>query len=98
MRAIMASLAAPGQRRIVVLDSPPLLLTSEARVLASYAGQIALVVEAGKTPRRSLLEAIEVLDPSKAISLILNKSRFLPGVGDYRYEGYGAYGAAHPGH
>jgi receptor protein-tyrosine kinase len=95
MRAIMASLASPGERRIVVLDSPPLLLTSEARVLASYAGQIALVVEAGKTPRRSLLEAIEVLDSSKAISLILNKSRFLPGVGDYRYEGYGAYGAPH---
>ena len=39
--------------RIVIFDSPPLLLTSEAHVLASHMGQIALVVEAeGHDPAR----------------------------------------------
>ena len=76
------------QHHIVIFDSPPLLLTSEARVLASYVGQIVVVVEAGVTPRRSLLDAIEVLDPSKAINLVLNKSRQVFGIGDYHYSGY----------
>jgi receptor protein-tyrosine kinase len=91
MRAVIADLAARRDRFIVVFDSPPLLLTSEARVIASYVGQIALVVEAGVTPRRSVHEAIELLDPTKAINLILNKNRQLVGMGDY-YSGYPSYG------
>ena len=90
LRTLVADLA-NGQRRIVLFDSPPLLLTSEARVLAGYVGQIVVVVEAGVTPRRSLLEAIELLDPSKAINLVMNKSEQLIGIGDYysEYEQYG---------
>jgi protein-tyrosine kinase len=92
MRTLVADLVGRHQRQIVLLDSPPLLLTSEARVLASYAGQIVLVVEAGVTPRRSVLDAIEILDPSKAINLVLNKGRQMFGIGDYDYAGYGVYG------
>lgn len=89
LRTLVTELA-KGERRIVLFDSPPLLLTSEARVLASYMGQIVVVVEAGVTPRRSLLEAIELLDPSKAINLVMNKNRQLLGIGDYYgYEQYG---------
>jgi exopolysaccharide/PEP-CTERM locus tyrosine autokinase len=91
MRTLLAELTA-RPRQIVIFDSPPLLLTSEARVLASYVGQIVLVVEASRTPRRSLLEAIELLDPSKAINLVLNKTRQMIGVGDYHYAGYESYG------
>jgi exopolysaccharide/PEP-CTERM locus tyrosine autokinase len=93
MRAVVSQLAASRHRHIILFDSPPLLLTSEARVLASYVGQVAVVVEAGVTPRRSLLEALEVLDPSKAINLILNKNTQMLGVGDYQYAGYELYGA-----
>ena len=32
--------------RIIIFDSPPLLLTSEARALAAHMGQIVMVVEA----------------------------------------------------
>jgi receptor protein-tyrosine kinase len=94
MRTLVADLAEQGQggHHIVVFDSPPLLLTSEARVLASYAGQIVLVVEAGVTPRQSVLEAIELLDASKAINLILNKNRQLLGIGDYQYSKYEPHG------
>jgi exopolysaccharide/PEP-CTERM locus tyrosine autokinase len=93
MRSLVANLAQPDSRRIVVFDSPPLLLTSEARVLASYAGQIALVVESGVTSRRSVMEAIDLLDPAKAINLVLNKSRRLLWTHDYHYYGYEAYGS-----
>jgi receptor protein-tyrosine kinase len=92
MRAVVADLTERHAHRIVLLDSPPLLLTSEARVLASYAGQIVFVVEAGVTPRRSVLDAIETLDQSKAINLVLNKNRQPLGIGDYHYAGYSPHG------
>ena len=92
MRTLMADLA-QGERRIVLFDSSPLLLTSDARVLATYVGQIVVVVEAGVTPRNILLEAIELLDHSKAINLVMNKNRYMLGVGDY-YSAYEPYGRA----
>jgi len=94
MRSLVADLTAQ-ERRIVLFDSPPLLLTSEARVLASYVGQIVLVVEAGVTPRRSVLDAIETLDSAKAINLVLNKSRQPLGIGDYHYSAYGPHAREH---
>lgn len=76
--------------RIVVFDAPPLLVTSEASVLAHQAGQILLVVEAAKTPQRVVKEAISRLNADKVIGMVLNKSRrsFRGGYGGY----YGAYG------
>ncbi len=90
MLSLVAALQAHHSRRIVMFDSPPLLLTSEARVLASYVGQILVVVESGVTLRRSLLDAIETLDPTKAINLVLNKNWQPLGLGDHQY-GYGDY-------
>ncbi len=92
MSAIIKELASRYSDRIILLDSPPLLITSEAQALASQVGQIALVVEAGQTTHQSLLQALEVLDRDKAINCILNKSRHSSRFGyyggDYGYYGY----------
>jgi Mrp family chromosome partitioning ATPase len=61
--------------RMILLDSPPLLITSEAQALASQLGQIVLVIEAGHTNQQTVLQAIDVLDHKSAINVILNKSR-----------------------
>ncbi len=88
MGTIVKILSRSSPDRIVIFDSPPMLATSEARVLASHMGQIALIVCAGRTPAHAVQEAIENLDESKAISLILNQSASGQGTG-----AYGAYGA-----
>lgn len=92
MSSIIKELATRYSDRIILLDSPPLLITSEAQALASQVGQIALVVEAGETTQQSLLQTIEVLDRDKAINFILNKSRHSSQFGyyggDYGYYGY----------
>ena len=92
MRTLISDLTEHHHRQIVIFDSPPLLLTSEARVLASYVGQVVMVIEAGVTPRRSVRDAIETLDPSKAINLVLNKNWQTLSLGDYQYAGYGLSG------
>ena len=71
---------------IVIFDSPPLLLTTESQVLANAVGQIALVVRAGKTSQRTVLDALSHLGNGRTVSLILNQA---VGVsGDRYYYGY----------
>jgi protein-tyrosine kinase len=91
MSKIVEELATRYPDRLILLDSPPLLLTSEAQALTSQVGQIALVVEAGRTTQQALAHTIETLDPEKAINVILNKTRSWSNSG-YGYYYGGAYG------
>jgi len=75
---------------ILIFDSPPLLVTTEARVLASYMGQIVMVVEAGKTPRSAVSEALETIGSHEIIGLVLNKADKIETSGYYQGYGYGA--------
>ncbi len=88
MSAIITELSSRYSDRIILMDSPPLLATSEALALADQAGQIALVVESGETTHQALMETIDLLNPEKAINIILNKSRHSMQSGYYG-GGYG---------
>ena len=77
--------------RIIVFDSPPLLATSEAGVLATHMGQIVLVVEAERTPQDAVREAINHVQSCDVVNLLLNKATPTPGS-DYYYGYYGSYG------
>ena len=74
--------------RVVIFDSPPLLLTSEARALAGHMGQIVVVVEAQKTTQHAVGEAVRQLEGCPNVNLIYNKTRDIPGIEetyDYHY-------------
>ncbi len=58
---------------LVVMDSPPLLLTSEARSLIPCVGQILMVVKSGSTSRQFVLDAIGSIDAERPVSLLLNQ-------------------------
>jgi len=76
--------------RIILFDLPPLLATTEAAVLARLMGQIVMVVEAGRTQKEIIQEALALLDEESMISLILNKSRQPFGRAYYNYYHYHA--------
>ena len=88
MAEVAKELATRYADRIIILDSPPLLITSEAQALAKQVGQIALVVECGETTRKDLQDTLDLLNPDKAINLILNKAMYKQGGGYYG----GSYG------
>lgn len=74
--------------RIIIFDSPPLLARSEASVLAKHVGQIVFVVEAERTTRSAITDALRLVDQQKYIGFVLNKtpSAFLrEGFGQYNY-------------
>lgn len=92
MQAVVNRLGTSRDRtRIVVFDSPPLLLTSESRVLAEPMGQVVLVVQAGRTPQQAVLDAIACLG-GKPVALLLNQSESVTEAGYYYRDGaYGDY-------
>jgi len=73
MRGFAQELAQRYSDRIVIIDSPPLLVSSDAAVLSSLAGQVVLVIESGKTEHSAVKEALEHLDVNRITGVILNK-------------------------
>jgi protein-tyrosine kinase len=94
MRACVRRLdEARGSSRLVLFDSPPLLLTNESRVLARLVNQIVLVVRAGETPQQAVFDAIDCLGEQKSVGLVLNQSEMSESSGYYyRHGTYGSYG------
>jgi protein-tyrosine kinase len=90
MRQIAATLIAQNPRRILLLDSPPLLITNEGRAILKMAGQVVLVVRAGVTPRNAVKAAVDMFDEKQAGGLILNDFKVGLTEGYYGYEAYGA--------
>lgn len=74
MHELVGIMGGQDRNRLVLFDGPPILETTEARVLANHMGQLLLVVAAGETSQHSLAQVLETLDLSKAINLVLNKS------------------------
>ena len=89
MSQIATRLTARNPRRIVLFDSAPLLVSSEARVLLRIPGQVVLVVRAGATPRQAILDAVAQVDKNKLQGLVLNQTPISTGGGYYEYGDYG---------
>lgn len=73
MRELAYELSDMYSDRIVLFDTPPLLESTQSLALSSLAGQVLVVIEEGKTPRKSIKEAVEFFDEEKIIGLVLNK-------------------------
>jgi protein-tyrosine kinase len=91
MARLVEELATRYADRILIFDSPPLLVTTEARALASHMGQVVLVVEADRTTRGAVEQASAALEACPVVLSVLNKAT-QSDLGSYGY-GYG-YGAA----
>jgi Mrp family chromosome partitioning ATPase len=78
---------------IVVLDTSPLLLVTDSRVLQGAVDGVLLVVGAHRTPRKLLAEAVDLVDPSKLLGTVFNYDD-TPLTAYYGYSGYDGTGRA----
>ena len=85
MRAVL-ELLQEVPNRIIVIDSLPILLTTEVRVLAPMAGQVLMVVRAESTPQSAVEQAVSILGQGVKTKLLLNA---LVQTRASRYLGYG---------
>lgn len=87
MSRLLADIASRYADRIVVFDTPPLLPSTESRVLATFMGQVIMVVEAKRTPQRAVIQALATVESNPVVMTLLNKAARSE-VGFY----YGYYG------
>ena len=76
----------------VLLDTPPVGLVPDAKLLAAFADAILLVIRAGRSPCVLVKQAIESLGPEKIIGVLLNATETVSTRQRNGYYGYG-YGA-----
>ncbi len=89
MSRLLENMANRYSDRIIIFDSPPLLLTTESRVLATHMGQIVMVVHAAKTLQADVRAALGTIEACPVKMLVLNQSRSTSlASGGYGY-GYG---------
>ena len=88
MNRLLKQIASRYSDRIVVFDSPPLLVTTESRVLATHMGQVVVVVESERTTHSSVKQALATIESCPIKLMMLNKSRH-SGPGSYYGYGYG---------
>jgi len=96
MQALIQEFKSRYNDRYIILDSTPLLSTSESEVLSRFVDGIVIVVRAGVTPRETLNQAISSLEEEKILGFALNDLEFKSSAlssryfgSDYSYYGYG---------
>jgi capsular exopolysaccharide synthesis family protein len=72
MKALIDEIGAKFSSDHVIVDTPPVLSTSDPLVLSRQLDGLVIVVRAGKTPRECLSEAIKLLGSNKILGLVLN--------------------------
>jgi len=73
---VMDTLARRHRDSLVVVDSPPLHVMSDAAFLAAHVDHIILVVGAGMTSSDDITRSIDILGADDRVSLLLNRVRF----------------------
>jgi protein-tyrosine kinase len=91
MKSLVADLKARYADRFIILDSSPLLATTEPSVLNELVDCILFVIKAGGTPRESIQQALKMLDKTKIIGAVLNNMEFKTEAMIRRYFGTNRY-------
>ncbi|HEX9371530.1 MAG TPA: CpsD/CapB family tyrosine-protein kinase, partial [Roseiflexaceae bacterium] len=83
MDAVIARLRAEAD--IVLFDTPPVVVVTDAAVLATKVDGVLLVLQAGKTRRDRARQARQILEKVKAniIGVVLNNAQVEQGYGYY---------------
>lgn len=91
METLVRELKLQQNNRFIILDSTPILATTEPEVLCRLVDGIIFVVRAGVTPRETVQQAIHSLDKEKIIGVVLNDLVFKSSALHSRYFGSDGY-------
>jgi protein-tyrosine kinase len=73
----------------IILDSPPTVPVSDARLLAAFCDGVVMVVRAGHTPYNLSLKACQEFEPSQLVGIVLNGVHGSQTSMAYQYYGAG---------
>ena len=76
MKTLVQDLKSRYDDRYIIIDSSPILATTEPGVLNEMIDGIILVVKSGETPRETVQQAIKLLNKNKILGVVLNNMEF----------------------
>lgn len=76
MEAMIEEIKNRYDDRYIILDTTPILATSEPEIMTKIVDGIILVVRAGVTPRETVQQAIHLIGKEKLLGVILNQVEF----------------------
>jgi len=88
---VLAAINSALKGHIAIVDTAPILLSSDTPVLTDSAGQVLLVVRAGHTLQDSVKDAVSRIKESVPVGLVLNDWEPLLASERQAYYGYEAY-------
>ena len=88
MTRLIQSLGRRYADRLLILDAPPCLSTSDPAVLAQVVGQILFVVEANRTQREEVEASLDLIQACPTITMVLNKQQI---SSRYTFGAYSSY-------
>ena len=91
MKAFVQDLKSRYEDRYIILDSSPILATTEPSVLSEMVDGILLVVKSGDTPRESIQQALKLIKKDKILGVVLNNTEFKTKALIQRYFGTNRY-------
>ena len=91
MIRLIQSLGRRYADRLLILDAPPCLSTSDPALLAQVVGQILFVVQADRTQREEIEAALDLVQACPTISMVLNKQQT---SSRYTFGAYSSYYAS----
>jgi len=78
MAELMKSLSEVAENTYIVIDSPPIIPTTEPILLSKIVDGIILVVRADRMPRESIQRAVKSIDRQKIIGVVFNEVELKP--------------------
>jgi capsular exopolysaccharide synthesis family protein len=75
----------------VIIDTPPVGMLTDARLLAEMVDGVVLVIEAEKSPYPDIQRAIDTLGRERLLGAVLNRLPLAPGSGQYYASYYARY-------
>ena len=90
MKALIKGLRDLDEETFILIDSPPILATSEPLMLSEWVDGVILVVMGDYAARGSVKKAFGAIDPKKIIGIVFNNKNLKPskGYSDYYYGHY----------
>lgn len=76
MKTLVQDLKSRYDDRYIIIDSSPILATTEPSVLNEMVDGIILVIKSGDTPRETIQQAVKLLNKNKILGIVLNNMQF----------------------
>ena len=94
MSELLSSLREFGDETIIIIDSSPILSTSDPVLLSKMVDAVVMVVMADQTPRETVRRAIQSIDGEKILGIVFNQ-KYLKASSYYARDYYGKHYHGH---